>query len=73
LYAAYVAPVGGGGHRDREVVNVRDHEASGHGHVQGGDIEQEEKGGDGGTLRRAHRNRGGDVGGALEHQGASSL
>ena len=67
LEVVYVASVGGGGHPDREVVNVRDHEASGYGHVQGGDVVQEEKGGDGGPLRGDNRNRGGNVGGALEH------
>jgi len=33
LQAAYVAPIGGGGHRDGEVVNVTDHEALGYQHV----------------------------------------
>jgi len=38
--------------------------------MQRGDVEQQEKGGDRGSLRGSHPDRGGNVGGALEHQGA---
>jgi len=38
--------------------------------VERGDVEQEEERGDGGPLRGADGNRGGEVGGSLENQGA---
>jgi len=41
--------------------------------VKGGDVEEEEEGGYGGPLRGTNRDWRGDVGGALEDQGAGSF
>jgi len=56
LQAAYVSPIGRGGHRDREVVDVGDHKAFRYRPVKGGDIEEEEEGRYGGPLRGADGN-----------------
>ena len=66
LQAACVAPIGGGGHCDREVVDVGDHEAFGDRCVEWGDVEKEEEGGDRGPLGGADGNWDGEVGRALE-------
>jgi len=69
LQFADVASVGRGGHGDRKVVDIGDHESFGNRHMQGRNIQEEKQGGDRGPLRSANRDRGGEVGGSLEQQG----
>jgi len=44
LPATYVSPIGRGGHRGGEIVDIGDHEASWYRHVKGGDVKGEEEG-----------------------------
>jgi len=65
--------MGGGGHRDQEVVDVGYHKAPRYRHVEGGYVEKKKEEGDGGPLGGGDGNWGGKVGGALEHQGTGSF
>ena len=49
-----VPPVGGGRHCDHKVINVGENQASGDGGVEGGDVNNKQKGGDRGALRSTH-------------------
>ena len=44
-----VSPVGSGCHCNHEVINVGEDQASGNGGVEGGEVDNEQKGGDGGA------------------------
>jgi len=57
LQAAYVSPIGRGGHRDGKVIDIGAHKAFGYRHVKGGDVKEEEEGRYGGPLRGADGHR----------------
>ena len=48
--------MGSGCHCNHEVINVGEDQASGDGGVEGGEVDNEQEGGDGGALRGAHGN-----------------
>jgi len=70
LNESNVGSVGGGGHRDCEVVDVGDDKCPGDFQVEGGYVYDEQKGGDRGSLGDPNRDRSKEARGALKSQAA---
>ena len=68
-----VGPVGGRGYRDGKIVNVGDSKRPEGFQVQGGDVYDEQEGGDGRTLRDPDRYGSEMAGGPLERQAAGAV
>jgi len=73
LEEANIGSVRGRGHCDGKVVNVGDDKGPGSFEVEGGDVYDEQKWGDGGSLRDPDRNGGEKAAGSLERQAAGSV
>jgi len=73
LKEANVGSIGGGGHRDSKVVDVGDDKCPGNSQVEGGDVYDEQKGGDGGSLGDPNRDRREEARGPLKRQAAGAI
>jgi len=73
LKEADIGPLGGRGHCDGKVVNVGDNKSRGDFQVEGGDVYDKQKGGDGGSFSGPDRNWSEKAGGPLKRQAAGAV